>query len=172
MYLSEGTWWNKVIVMANRADCHPPFPCIGRLIPLTDCLPQWLLAAVFLAWGPVWLSEGVLIINCEQQWSSLSLYRQFLFKAKQFKTIKVLSRRLEHAVFVQINYSFELLLFKLICHSNIYLLHWQNVNSMFNSCWEVKENIFLCFPAFTSQKIRGIFIMNARMRLIMNAFVH
>lgn len=57
MSLSARTWWNKVIVMANRADCHPPFPCSGRLIPLTDCLSQWLLAAVFVAWGPVWLRE-------------------------------------------------------------------------------------------------------------------
>lgn len=79
---------------------------------------------------------GILIIYCFHTKSSDPEFHyidRFYFKAKHFKTIKILSYRLEYAVFVQINYSFELLLFKLICHSNIYLLHWQNVNSMFNS---------------------------------------
>lgn len=62
-YLSECTWWNKVILMANRADCHPLFPFCGRLIPLTDCLPEWLLAAVFLAWGPVRLFVCVCVCD-------------------------------------------------------------------------------------------------------------
>lgn len=80
-------------------------------------------------------------------------------------------------MFVQINYSFELMLFKLICHSNIYLLHWQNVNLMFNSYPRSERKYFpskiewkILLWLFMSQKIRDIFSMKEP--LFITAFVH